>query len=135
MSNNVQGSKPDYKVVNRLPSNRAISGDSVVSDEIPPSSDANAVIVKTIPNETDKDAWKRYIPVLYWAPKYSFKNFFVSDLIAGITGLIMIIPQAMGYALTAGIDARYGLYAALFGPLLYWPFGTSGQVSIILICL
>jgi len=130
MSNNVQGSKPDYKVVNRLPSNRAISGDSVVSDEVPPSSDANAVIVKTIPNETDKDAWKKYIPVVYWAPKYSLKNFFVSDLIAGITGLIMVIPQSMGYALTAGIDPRYGLYAALFGPLLYWPFGTSGQLIV-----
>ena len=35
------------------------------------------------------------------------------DLIAGITVAAISLPQAMAYALIAGIDPRYGLYSAI----------------------
>lgn len=55
---------------------------------------------------------------------------FRSDLVAGLTVAVMIIPQGMAYALLAGLPAIYGLYAA-FVPLLIYPFfGSSRQLSV-----
>jgi MFS superfamily sulfate permease-like transporter len=36
-----------------------------------------------------------------------------SDLIAGLTVAAISLPQAMAYALLAGVDPRYGLYSAI----------------------
>ena len=52
------------------------------------------------------------------------------DLVAAITDIVMVIPQAMGYALVAGLSPINGLYSALFGHCLYSPFGSSGQLIV-----
>merc|ERR1719509_163289 len=49
---------------------------------------------------------------------------------AAITDIVMVIPQAMGYALVAGLPPINGLYSALMGHCLYSPFGTSGQLIV-----
>lgn len=36
---------------------------------------------------------KNTIPVLEWLPKYSCKNYFMGDLMAGVTVAVMHIPQ------------------------------------------
>src|ERR1700737_3075885 len=36
-----------------------------------------------------------------------------SDLLAGVTVAAISLPQAMAYALIAGIDPRFGLYSAI----------------------
>lgn len=52
------------------------------------------------------------------------------DLLAGLTVAILVIPQAMGYALIAGVPPIYGLYTA-FIPLLIYPlFGSSPHIIV-----
>jgi len=52
------------------------------------------------------------------------------DLIAGLTVAILVIPQAMGYALIAGVPPIYGLYTA-FIPLMIYPlFGSSPHIIV-----
>lgn len=52
------------------------------------------------------------------------------DLVAAVTDIVMVIPQAMGYALVAGLPPINGLYSALMGHCLYSPFGSSGQLIV-----
>merc|ERR1712242_168780 len=70
------------------------------------------------------------IPIVYWLPRYNWKEWFPMDLVATITDIVMVIPQAMGYALVAGLPPINGLYSALMGHCLYSPFGTSGQLIV-----
>lgn len=42
------------------------------------------------------------IPVLQWAPSYSKKDI-VPDIVAGLTVGITVIPQALAYAIIAGL--------------------------------
>jgi len=53
-----------------------------------------------------------------------------SDLIAGCSTGMILIPQAMAYAVIAGIPVQYGLYAALIAPLVYLFFGTSTKLVL-----
>eukprot|EP01084_Bolivina_argentea_P100912 181021_1 len=85
---------------------------------------------RLIPHHEDKDKWKIYLPIVYWFPRYKWKEWFGSDLVAAITAIVMVIPQGMGYALVAGLQPIYGLYSALIGHCLYGPFGTSGQLIV-----
>ena len=47
------------------------------------------------------------------------------DLIAGLTVAAIAVPQAMAYALIAGIDPRYGLYSAIVVTAVASIFGSS----------
>jgi len=56
------------------------------------------------------------------------KKYLREDLLAGLTVAILGIPQAMGYALLAGVPPIYGLYTS-FIPLLIYPlFGSSPYI-------
>lgn len=55
---------------------------------------------------------------------------FRGDLAAGLTVGVMLIPQAMAYALIAGMPPVYGLYAALVPLLIYGMLGTSRQLGV-----
>jgi SulP family sulfate permease len=81
-------------------------------------------------NAPKSDAWKKYLPITYWLPRYKWKEWFPMDLVASITDIVMVIPQSMGYALVAGLPPINGLYSALMGHCLYSPFGTSGQLIV-----
>ena len=87
-----------------------------------------------IPYYPYKNNYEKYIqshlPILYWLPRYRFKAYFIYDLIAALTAIVMVIPQSMGYALIAGLPPIHGLYSAIFGHSLYALFGTSGQLII-----
>ncbi len=52
------------------------------------------------------------------------------DLQAGFTLGILLIPQAMAYAMLAGLPAVYGLYAALAPMVVYALFGTSRHLTL-----
>ena len=52
------------------------------------------------------------------------------DLFAGLTVGIVLIPQAMAYAMLAGVPPIYGLYAGLVPLLIYALLGSSRQLSI-----
>ena len=53
-----------------------------------------------------------------------------SDLAAGLTVGVMLIPQGMAYALIAGMPPIYGLYASLVPVVVYALFGSSRQLSV-----
>nr|XP_012233809.1 PREDICTED: sodium-independent sulfate anion transporter-like [Linepithema humile] len=71
----------------------------------------------------------KYVPVLEWLPRYTRLEA-VSDLIAGITLGLTMIPQSIAYAALAGLTAQYGLYSCFMGGFLYIFFGTIREVSI-----
>jgi len=53
-----------------------------------------------------------------------------ADLTAGWTTAIMLIPQAMAYAMLAGLEPIVGLYASVVPLLVYAVFGTSRQLAV-----
>ncbi|XP_024946996.1 sodium-independent sulfate anion transporter isoform X2 [Cephus cinctus] len=72
---------------------------------------------------------KNYISIIQWLPRYT-KFEAISDLVAGITLGLTMIPQSIAYAALAGLSAQYGLYSCLFGGFIYVVFGTVKEVSI-----
>jgi len=66
---------------------------------------------------------------LQWLPRYNL-SWLVGDSIAGIAVGLVVIPQAMAYALLASLTPEYGLYTSFTGAVLYWLFGTSKDVVI-----
>ncbi|MDA9878856.1 sulfate permease [Flavobacteriaceae bacterium] len=72
---------------------------------------------------------KKYFPFLSWISTYRSDSF-KSDLLAGITVAVLLIPQGMAYALIAGLPPIYGLYAALTPQIVYAFLGTSRQLAV-----
>lgn len=70
-----------------------------------------------------------HIPILRWAPRYQ-RDDLRSDLAAGVTVGAMLVPQAMAYALLAGLPPEVGLYAATVPVIVYALFGTSRQLAV-----
>ena len=58
--------------------------------------------------------------------KYSFQD----DLLAGITIGIVTIPQAMAFALLAGIPPIYGLYGSFIPLLIYGLLSSSNYLNV-----
>ena len=73
--------------------------------------------------------FERYLPALRWASSYDRRDA-RPDLVAGITIAAMLVPQAMAYALLAGLPPEVGLYAATVPVLVYAAFGTSRQLAV-----
>ncbi len=53
-----------------------------------------------------------------------------SDVVAGLTTAIMLIPQGMAYALLAGLDPIIGLYASTLPVAVYALLGSSRQLAV-----
>ena len=51
-----------------------------------------------------------------------------ADLIAGITGTIISIPQSVAFAMIAGLPPIYGFYASMIAPPIAALFGSSNQM-------
>ncbi len=71
---------------------------------------------------------KRLLPFLSWFEHYSLAKL-RSDLIAGVTVALVLIPQSMAYAKLAGLPVYYGLYAAFLPPMIAALFGSSYQLA------
>ena len=52
------------------------------------------------------------------------------DTLAGLTGAVAGGPQAIGFALLAGVPPVYGLYAAFVGPIVGAIFGSSVYMTV-----
>lgn len=72
---------------------------------------------------------KRYFPILEWLPGYD-RQTLSSDAIAALIVTLMVIPQALAYALLAGLPAIVGLYASILPLFAYAVFGTSRTLAI-----
>lgn len=70
----------------------------------------------------------QFTPFIPWLKTYE-SSFFKNDLIAGITVAVVLIPQAMAYAMVAGMPPVYGLYAAAVTPMIGALWGSLRQLA------
>ncbi|CAJ0582207.1 unnamed protein product, partial [Mesorhabditis spiculigera] len=70
------------------------------------------------------------VPILYWLPRYKWKEWIHGDVIAGLTVGIMHVPQGMAYASLASVPPVVGMYSSFFTSFVYMFFGTARHISI-----
>ncbi|OAP65323.1 hypothetical protein AYL99_01295 [Fonsecaea erecta] len=68
-------------------------------------------------------------PSIGWVPRYNWRWLF-ADSTAGLTVGLVVVPQAMAYALLATLSPDFGLYTSFAGAATYWLFGTSKDIVI-----
>jgi len=72
---------------------------------------------------------RRYFPILDWGRTYS-RVALSGDLMAALVVTIMLVPQAMAYAMLAGLPPEAGLYGSILPLLLYAAMGTSRALAV-----
>ena len=81
----------------------------------------------------------RLLPLLKWGHTLN-RRVLTADLMAGLTGAILVLPQGVAYAFIAGFPPEIGLYtaivaaavAALFGSSWHMVSGPTAAISIVL---
>jgi sulfate permease, SulP family len=71
----------------------------------------------------------RWIPALTWLRAYD-RTWLRGDLLAGVTLAAYLLPAALGDASLANLPPETGLYACLFGGLLFWIFCGSRYTAV-----
>ncbi len=67
---------------------------------------------------------RRLFPFLRWWPRVN-RGSLKADVIAGLTGAVVVLPQGVAFALIAGLPPVYGLYTAMVPPIIAALFGSS----------
>ncbi|MDM8551259.1 SulP family inorganic anion transporter [Desulfobacterales bacterium HSG2] len=80
------------------------------------------------PNTDKKFPARKLFPFLTWFEEFSLSTF-QSDALAGLTVAVVLIPQAMAYAMLAGVPPVYGLYAAAVTPFVGALWGSLRQLA------
>ncbi|HMN70813.1 MAG TPA: SulP family inorganic anion transporter [Rhodoblastus sp.] len=65
-----------------------------------------------------------FLPFLRWAPLVNGRTM-RADLLAGLTGAIVVLPQGVAFATIAGMPPQYGLYASIVPTIVAALFGSS----------
>ncbi|WP_158219593.1 SulP family inorganic anion transporter [Ideonella sp. A 288] len=65
------------------------------------------------------------LPILRWRDEWRQPGAVRADLLAGLTGAIVVLPQGIAFATLAGMPAQYGLYAAMVPCMVAALFGSS----------
>ena len=82
----------------------------------------------TVTSQEDRPPWiYRVVPALDALRHYRLTDA-RADLLAGITVAAVAVPQAMAYALAAGLPAQYGLYTAIIMTAVGALFASSRQL-------
>ena len=68
--------------------------------------------------------WLRFFPFLDWRSRLTW-NSLQRDLLAGLTGAIVVLPQGVAFAVIAGMPPQYGLYTAMIPATVAALFGSS----------
>ncbi|MDP2499036.1 MAG: sulfate permease [Candidatus Palauibacterales bacterium] len=76
-----------------------------------------------------KNVLEDVFPILKWGGDYGLEAA-RSDLVAGLTVGVMLIPQGMAYAVLAGLPPIYGLFASLVPLVVYPLMGTSRHLAV-----
>ncbi len=66
----------------------------------------------------------RFLPFLAWLRTVDRRSL-RADLLAGLTGAVIVLPQGVAFALIAGLPPEYGLYAAIVPTVVAALFGSS----------
>jgi SulP family sulfate permease len=67
---------------------------------------------------------RRIFPFLVWMRGYTLTSL-KADVVAGITGAVIVLPQGIAFATIAGLPPQYGLYTAMVTPIIAALFGSS----------
>jgi sulfate permease, SulP family len=67
---------------------------------------------------------RKLFPFLQWLPMVNHRTA-RKDLLAGITGAIIVLPQGVAFAIIAGLPPEYGLYSAIVPAVIAALFGSS----------
>jgi sulfate permease, SulP family len=68
--------------------------------------------------------WRKVFPFLSWKHLINRRST-RADLMAGITGAIIVLPQGVAFAMIAGLPPEYGLYSAIVPAMIAALFGSS----------
>src|SRR5689334_13612444 len=71
----------------------------------------------------------RFIPAFSWLRTYD-RSWLRSDVFAGVTLAAYLLPAGLGDASLANLAPEAGLYACLFGGLVFWLFCSSRHTVI-----
>ena len=128
-NNNDDDDDNDEREIGTPPKRR--SSGSPPSHPPPPTSLSMSVLMR---HQSWSYVFRSYIhglkpPVFDWARSYSLARF-RSDLVAGITVGVLLVPQSMAYAFLAGVPPIYGLYSSFVPLLVFSLFTSSMQVAI-----
>ena len=74
---------------------------------------------------SDRALEQMLLPFLRWRHDWRNPQVVRADLMAGLTGAVVVLPQAVAYATLAGMPIQYGLYAAMVPCLVAALFGSS----------
>lgn len=66
----------------------------------------------------------KLLPFLSWTNRVNQKSL-KDDLIAGLTGAVVVLPQGVAFAAIAGMPPEYGLYAGMVPAIIAALFGSS----------
>ncbi len=69
-------------------------------------------------------SWAWLLPFMVWMPRVNQRDF-RADLLAGLTGAIVVLPQGVAFATIAGMPPEYGLYAGMIPAIIAALFGSS----------
>ena len=80
----------------------------------------------------------KFLPFLRWRGQIT-PDSLKADFMAGLTGLVLVLPQAVAYAFIAGLPPEYGIYtaivscsvAALFGSSWHLVSGPTAALAIV----
>ena len=65
------------------------------------------------------------LPILRWQDEWRQPGALRADLLAGLTGAVVVLPQGVAFATLAGMPPQYGLYAAMVPCIVAALFGSS----------
>lgn len=66
----------------------------------------------------------KLFPFLQWLRRVD-ESSLRADVLAGITGAFIVLPQGVSFAMIAGLPSEYGLYTAIIPPIIAALFGSS----------
>ena len=72
---------------------------------------------------------KRWLPALSWLRAYE-RGWLRGDVVAGVTLAAYLLPAGLGDASLANLPPEAGLYACLFGGLVFWLFCSSRHTTV-----
>ena len=72
---------------------------------------------------------ERWVPLIGWLRTYH-RGLLTRDVLAAVIVTLMLVPQALAYAMLAGLPPEMGLYASMLPLVLYAGFGTSASVAV-----
>lgn len=78
---------------------------------------------------TELQGWRQYFPILRWGRHYQ-RQHAIHDLTAAVIVTLMLVPQALAYAILSGLPPQIGLYASMLPLVAYALMGTSTTLAV-----